>query len=55
MTPFQQALSEAFLGVMRARRPDCVWSAAEPRKGGQCLTDPNDASALTDRPTRAAA
>ena len=51
---FQRAVTEAFLRVMRAKRPDLLWSA-KPGEIGEVVTDPDDGHAVTDRPTRATA
>jgi hypothetical protein len=53
-TGFQRAVTDAFLRVMRARRPDVVWSAREAGEIGEDIPGPDDLNTLPDRPTRAA-
>jgi hypothetical protein len=58
---FQLAVAGAFLRIMRARRPDVVWSvdengysAREPGEVREGIAHPDDPDALSDGPTRAA-
>jgi hypothetical protein len=46
---FQRAVSDAFIRVMRARRPDVLWSAHEAGEAREVVSEPNDASTLPDR------
>jgi hypothetical protein len=39
---FQQGASQAFIRVMRARRPDLLWSVAKPREVGKLVTLPHN-------------
>lgn len=52
---FQYAVTEAFLRVMRAKRPDVLWSAVEPDEIRESIPDPDNSDTFPDRPTRAAA
>jgi hypothetical protein len=53
-TDFQRAVSDAFLRVMRAKRPDVLWSAQTGQVGG-VVTDPEDLDPIADGQPRAAA
>ena len=52
---FQRAVTDAFIRVMRARRPDAVWSASEPGKVREVVAEPDDRDTIPDRQPRAAA
>ncbi len=52
---FQRAVADAFIRVMRARRPDAVWSASEPREIRELVSDPDHRDTIPDRQPRAAA
>ena len=52
---FQRAVTEAFVRIMRARRPDLVWSARETRKVGKVVSEPDDPNTLSNGTPRAAA
>jgi hypothetical protein len=54
VTPFQGSVSEAFLAVMRARRPELLWSIREAGKGGEEVASPDEVDTISDRPPRAA-
>lgn len=52
---FQRAVTEAFVRLMRARRPELVWSAREAGKVGEVVPEPDDSDTLPDGTPRAAA
>ena len=52
---FQRAVTDAFVRIMRTRRPEVVWSASEAGKVGEIVPEPDDPNALPDGTTRAAA
>lgn len=49
LTPFQRTVGAAFLAIMRARRPDLVWTLREPGKIREDVPGPGDRDALSDR------
>ena len=53
-TDFQRAVTDAFLRVMKEKRPELLWSA-KPGEVGKVIPDPDDGDTLTDRSTRTAA
>ena len=50
---FREAVLAAFLRVMRARRPELLWSAREAVEVGEGLAEPEEPGALANGEPRA--